>query len=206
MESKYRVAFLKDPTKVGLNEEYQKIYFLNPIVMKSPPISTSGGSSVHSASNVSSSTVYCQLSVLPPSLYPTPRTTSDAILSAIITFSPTGAEKAIALTPFLIYTLVNSWWLLLWVTIAGVAAVFLAVYVFFMVVGSVEYDNEEKSHRLETAYAKLSRYAQRIDDDLARFKRQSLEIVFCMAARYRFVLRGRRRARILQHVFSSRVF
>ena len=75
---------------------------------------------------------------------------------------------SITVGPFLIYSFYEQWWLLLVVTAIGGGTVFASVYVFFMIVGSMEYDNEEKSHRLSSAYAKLDRYARRIQDDLRR--------------------------------------
>ncbi len=70
--------------------------------------------------------------------------------------------------PFLIYTFSEVWWLLLAVTAAGAVAVFAVVYVFFMTIGSEEYDSEEKSHRLTAAYDSLQRYTKRVQDDLQR--------------------------------------
>lgn len=74
----------------------------------------------------------------------------------------------ILFTPYIIYLLVENRWVLLAVTLAGAGAIFAMVYTFFMVVGSVEYDNEVKAMRLEGAYRELQRYAARVRDDLQR--------------------------------------
>lgn len=72
--------------------------------------------------------------------------------------------------PVVLHAVTGSPWLLLAATMLSVAVVGAAVYLFFMSVGSVEYDNEEKGHRLQVAYEKLDRYAQRLQDDIQRAK------------------------------------
>jgi serine phosphatase RsbU (regulator of sigma subunit) len=74
---------------------------------------------------------------------------------------------AIALGTFVIYTFHASWWVLLVLTVFEALVLAASVYLFFMIVGSVEYDNEEKSYRLRKAYAELRRYADRTREDLA---------------------------------------
>jgi len=73
-----------------------------------------------------------------------------------------------AVVPLLIYTVYQSRWLLLAVTALVAATLFVLVYLFFMVVGSLEYDNEEKAEHLARAYEKVRRYAGRIQENLAR--------------------------------------
>jgi sigma-B regulation protein RsbU (phosphoserine phosphatase) len=46
------------------------------------------------------------------------------------------------------------------------AVLFGLTYVFFMVVGSVEYDNEEKAYNLSRAYGRLRGYTERIQADI----------------------------------------
>ncbi len=75
---------------------------------------------------------------------------------------------AIVLAMLAAYALTDNWWLLAPVAAAGAAVLATATYLFFMVVGSVEYDNEERSHRLQQAHAGLQRYARRIHNDLAQ--------------------------------------
>jgi len=75
---------------------------------------------------------------------------------------------AVALLPVLAYVVWGPCWEFVTVTLLVAAAEFALVYFFFMTVGSVEYDNEEKTHRLEVAYSRLDRYARRIGDDLKR--------------------------------------
>lgn len=74
----------------------------------------------------------------------------------------------VAVVPFLVYATFNNWWLLLAVTVFGAGALLAMTYMFFMIVGSVEYDNEEKAYRLGRAYEKLKLYADRIHDDVIR--------------------------------------
>jgi serine phosphatase RsbU (regulator of sigma subunit) len=80
------------------------------------------------------------------------------------------------LAVFLLYTIHGSWTLLLVTSLLGSAAMFGATYLFFMTVGSVEYDNEEQAHNLKQAYTQLKRYADRIryDMDRARAVQQRL--------------------------------
>lgn len=59
-----------------------------------------------------------------------------------------------------------------WLFAAGLALVALVLlaltYVSFMVVGSVEYDNEEKAYNLKRAYGQLRDYTDRIQTDIER--------------------------------------
>jgi len=54
------------------------------------------------------------------------------------------------------------------VTAVGAVALFATLFLLLMSIGSVEYDNEEKAHRLTLAYERLRRYADRIARDLRR--------------------------------------
>jgi serine phosphatase RsbU (regulator of sigma subunit) len=74
----------------------------------------------------------------------------------------------VAVVPFLVYTFFNSWWLLLAVTAGGAMALYAMTCLFFMIVGSVEYDNEEKAFRLNHAYDRLKTYTERIQADIQR--------------------------------------
>ena len=60
---------------------------------------------------------------------------------------------ALAMTPPIVYAIANSWTVLVVLTVMSVAAISTLIYSFFMTVGSVEYDNEEKAHRLRVANA-----------------------------------------------------
>ncbi len=73
---------------------------------------------------------------------------------------------ALAMTPPIVYAIANSWTVLVVLTVMSVAAISTLIYSFFMTVGSVEYDNEEKAHRLRVANAGLENYAARIGADL----------------------------------------
>jgi len=72
------------------------------------------------------------------------------------------------LAVFLLYAFHESWNLLLVTSLLGSAAMSGATYLFFMTVGSVEYDNEEQAHTLKQAYAQLKQYADRIRSDMDR--------------------------------------
>jgi len=69
---------------------------------------------------------------------------------------------------FLLYTLHDSWLLLLITSLLGSVFMSGATYLFFMTVGSVEYDNEEQAHILKQAYGQLKLYADRIRSDMDR--------------------------------------
>ena len=75
---------------------------------------------------------------------------------------------AIAIGPSIIYSYVYGSWHQ--ITISAPVALLLAglVYVFFMVAGSVEYDNEEKDYQLTKAYREVKTYAEQIKADLLR--------------------------------------
>jgi len=68
---------------------------------------------------------------------------------------------------FTVYALRGGFWLMMALTVVGAAALSAMVYLFFMIVGSVEYDNEEKAFRLRRANRDLQRYADRTRNDLA---------------------------------------
>jgi len=69
---------------------------------------------------------------------------------------------------FLLYTLHDSWLLLLITSLLGSVFMSGATYLFFMTVGSVEYDNEEQAHILKQAYGQLKLHADRIRSDMDR--------------------------------------
>jgi sigma-B regulation protein RsbU (phosphoserine phosphatase) len=60
--------------------------------------------------------------------------------------------------------------LMVGVTLLAAGGIYALVYLFFMTVGSLEYDNEEKNYRLARAYEEVNRYAIRVQDDLRRAK------------------------------------
>ncbi len=74
----------------------------------------------------------------------------------------------IAIAPSIVYTKMYGDWFQF--AISAFAAFLLAalVYVFFMVAGSVEYDNEEKDYQLTRAYREVTTYADQIKADLNR--------------------------------------
>jgi serine phosphatase RsbU (regulator of sigma subunit) len=76
----------------------------------------------------------------------------------------------IALVPLVIYLTNGSRPILLVVSILASLTLFGMVYLFFMIVGSLEYDNEEKAYRLDLANRDLRAYARTIQDDLQRAK------------------------------------
>ena len=74
----------------------------------------------------------------------------------------------IAIVPGLVYSIMYGYWGQF--AISAFVALLLAalVYVFFMVAGSVEYDNEEKDYQLTRAYREVTTYADQIRADLNR--------------------------------------
>jgi serine phosphatase RsbU (regulator of sigma subunit) len=72
------------------------------------------------------------------------------------------------LAVFLLYAVHGSWHLLLVTSVLGSGLLAAATYMFFMTVGSVEYDNEEQAHVLKRAYDQLKLYADRIGLDMER--------------------------------------
>lgn len=79
----------------------------------------------------------------------------------------------LALTVLVGLFFIGSWLidsLSLRIALATVAlgVLFGLTYLFFMTVGSVEYDNEEKAYRLERTYRQLHRYTDRVRRDLSR--------------------------------------
>ncbi len=69
---------------------------------------------------------------------------------------------------FTLYYVNGSFWALLIASILAGAGVFATTYFFFMTVGSLVYDNEEKAFRLEKANGQLRLYADWIRGDLDR--------------------------------------
>jgi serine phosphatase RsbU (regulator of sigma subunit) len=69
---------------------------------------------------------------------------------------------------FLLYALHNSWKLLLATSLLGSAALFATTYLFLMIIGSIEYDNECKTFDLQQANSQLLRHSELTHDDLAR--------------------------------------
>ena len=69
---------------------------------------------------------------------------------------------------FLLYYSNGSSWALLIASLFAAAGIFATTYFFFMTIGSLVYDNEEKAFRLEKANAKLHLYADWIHGDLER--------------------------------------
>ncbi len=78
------------------------------------------------------------------------------------------ATVAVAVVPFLLYWGFPYRWVLVVATGIEVLALFALVYLSLMIVGSVEYDNEEKAHRLAKANRQLDEYARRTRADLKR--------------------------------------
>lgn len=70
--------------------------------------------------------------------------------------------------PIIFYALWQSDWMLLSLTVVSTAILLAVIYYFFMIVGSVEYDNEEQAYRLQKTYGELKLYADRIQRDIQR--------------------------------------
>jgi sigma-B regulation protein RsbU (phosphoserine phosphatase) len=70
--------------------------------------------------------------------------------------------------PGIIFSFIHAdWYLLMTSGFVGVALAGL-LYLFFMVIGSVEYDNEEKAYKLTKAYGQLKNYTSRIQADISK--------------------------------------
>jgi len=74
----------------------------------------------------------------------------------------------IALAPLVTWALGGSPTAQVIATVIVAAVEFALVYVLVMLIGSVEYDNEQSRYRLTVAYDGLGRHAQRIEEDLDR--------------------------------------
>jgi sigma-B regulation protein RsbU (phosphoserine phosphatase) len=74
----------------------------------------------------------------------------------------------VVVCPGIIFAYIHRDWYLL--ITSGIVALALAglAYLFFMVIGSVEYDNEEKAYDLTKAYGQLKNYTSRIQADIRK--------------------------------------
>jgi sigma-B regulation protein RsbU (phosphoserine phosphatase) len=61
----------------------------------------------------------------------------------------------------------QEWYLVILLLSAGIL-LYCMIYLLFMVVGSIEYDNEEKAYRLNRAFRQLSHYTSKIQSDIQR--------------------------------------
>ena len=74
----------------------------------------------------------------------------------------------IATIPIFIFAIANSMWLLTAILVIEGLVLFGIMYLLFMIIGSVEYDNEEKAYRLNNAFGRLKSYTDRIIADTRR--------------------------------------
>ena len=70
--------------------------------------------------------------------------------------------------PSMVYAVVSNQYLLLILISLTAILLFFLVYIFFMVVGSIEYDNEEKAFNLIRTNKQLEQYTARIQADIGR--------------------------------------
>lgn len=75
---------------------------------------------------------------------------------------------AIILAPSLLLAGMYGQWYIFSLLAVATVALYGITFLFLMVVGSVEYDNEEKNYRLSRAYTQLQVYASRIRADIKR--------------------------------------
>jgi serine phosphatase RsbU (regulator of sigma subunit) len=75
---------------------------------------------------------------------------------------------AIIFMPSLLFVCWYMHWFLLALLLTSASVLFAMIYLFLMIVGSVEYDNEEKSYQLSRAYTQLKFYAARVQADIQR--------------------------------------
>jgi sigma-B regulation protein RsbU (phosphoserine phosphatase) len=66
------------------------------------------------------------------------------------------------------YAFVSSQYILLILITVTAIMLFILVYIFFMVVGSIEYDNEEQAYNLIRTNKQLKQYTARIEADVGR--------------------------------------
>ncbi len=83
----------------------------------------------------------------------------------------------IAVLHLFTFWLTDNWWVVLVATLVEASALFVLVYMVLMAVGSLEYDNEEKSYRLGRAYGQLQKYTRRIQDDLSRARKVQQQLL-----------------------------
>jgi len=74
----------------------------------------------------------------------------------------------IILAPSLLLAGMHGQWYIFSLLAVASVALYGITFLFLMVVGSVEYDNEEKNYRLSRAYTQLQIYASRIQADIKR--------------------------------------
>ncbi|MBN1126048.1 MAG: serine/threonine-protein phosphatase [Sedimentisphaerales bacterium] len=77
----------------------------------------------------------------------------------------------VVMGPSLFYALLHELWYLSVVLCLAILVLFSLVYLFFMIVGSIEYDNEEKAFQLRKAFTQLKRYTERINNDIVQARR-----------------------------------
>ncbi|MCP4452566.1 MAG: serine/threonine-protein phosphatase [Planctomycetes bacterium] len=75
---------------------------------------------------------------------------------------------ALIFMPSILFAGWHSEWFLLTLLLASAMVLFGMTYLFLMIVGSVEYDNEEKSYQLSRTYTQLKFYASRVQADIQR--------------------------------------
>ncbi len=76
----------------------------------------------------------------------------------------------IASGPLMIHGINYENWFVFFMALFGGMVVVGLIYLFFMVVGSIEYDNEEKAYHLNRAYSELKTYNDRMQADIQRAK------------------------------------
>ncbi|MBW8034812.1 MAG: serine/threonine-protein phosphatase [Planctomycetes bacterium] len=75
---------------------------------------------------------------------------------------------AVILTPSILFAAWYQEWPILLMLLAAALVLYGVAYLSLMVVGSVEYDNEEKAYQLSRAYSQLKFYASRVEADIHR--------------------------------------
>ncbi len=89
---------------------------------------------------------------------------------ALFTAAPRYAFSVAALATIvpIILAVANSNWMLLTISILEAVVLFIIIYLFFSVVGSIEYDNEETNFNLTIALRQLEEYTNRFQTDIKR--------------------------------------
>ena len=70
--------------------------------------------------------------------------------------------------PIIIYALISQNWPLFSLSMISNVVLLGIIYLFFLTVGSVEYDNEEQAYQLRRAFSELKVYTDRVQSDIRR--------------------------------------
>ena len=78
---------------------------------------------------------------------------------------------AVVLGPSLVYTVMHEYWYLAGMLLVAGITLYALIYLLFMTIGSIEYDNEENAWQLGRAYGQLQKYSTRVHTDIQKAQR-----------------------------------